>query len=158
MKTTTTIQLVASPPSIYPIVTCHIVAADHPSLDHDVDAFLSNLCFEPRALVHALSARGGLRLAAIEGGRVIGLARIDDDGELHIAVAEVHRGIGVGTLLGSAALERAIALDYSRVVMRTSRRSRSPRRIGEAMGCIVVENARGRTDLIAHLPTGLRSA
>jgi GNAT superfamily N-acetyltransferase len=155
---TTTIQLVASPSSTHPLVPCRIVAADHPSLDRDVEAFLANLPFQRRSLSRGLSARGGFRLAAIECGRVVGLARVDERGELHLAVAVEQRRLGIGTQLGRAALERAIELDYSRVAMRTTRRSRAARCIGEAMGCIVVENARGTTDLIAHLPNGMRSA
>jgi RimJ/RimL family protein N-acetyltransferase len=152
---TTDIQLVASPSSTYP---CRIVAADHPSLDRDIQAFLDHRSLARDSLVLALSERSGFRLAAIECDRVVGLARIDDGGELHIAVAVEHRGLGIATMLGRAALERAITLEYSRVLLRTRRRSRAARRVGEALGCIVVENARGRTDVIAHLPTGQRSA
>ena len=169
---TTTIQLVASPSSTYPVVPCHIVAADHPSLERDVEEFLCHLSKERRffgpsassnpkpfpSLIRALSERGGFRLAAIECGRVIGLVRVDQVSELHIAVAVEHRGLGIGTALGQAALDRAMVLEYTRVVMRTTRRSKAARRAGEAMGCTVVENVRGRTDLIALLPTGLRSA
>jgi GNAT superfamily N-acetyltransferase len=152
---TTNIQLVASLCHTPP---CRIVAADHPSLDRDIEAFLVRLPFERGSRSLALCARGGFRLAAIECGRVVGLARIDDAGELHLAVAVEHRGQGIGTMLGRAALERAMVLEYSRVLLRTRRLSRAARRIGESMGCIVVENARGRTDMIVHLPTGLRSA
>ena len=160
---TTTIQLVASPSSTYPLMPCHtaplhIVAADHPSLDRDVESFLEQLPLERTSLSLAVSERGGFRLAVIECGRVVGLARIDGVGELHLAVATEHRGLGIGTMLGRAALERAIALEYSRVSLRTTRRSRAARQVGESLGCIVVENARGRTDMIAHLPTRLRSA
>ncbi|HUF98947.1 MAG TPA: GNAT family N-acetyltransferase, partial [Ilumatobacter sp.] len=172
MKTTTNIQLVTNPPSTEPDQPCRIVAADHPALDRDVDAFFGVLNAERRyfgptasanpkpfpSLLRALMERDGFRLAAIECGHVVGLVRIDQHGEMHIAVLADFRGLGIGTLLGKAALDRAIALDYSRVVMRTTRRSKAARRAGEAMGCVVVENARGRTDLIAHLPNGLRSA
>ncbi len=160
---TTTLQLVATTSTSYPIAPCHtvpcrVVAADHPSLDRDVQSFLEQLALERTSLSLAPSERTGFRLAAIECGRVVGLARIDDVGELHLAVTKEHRGLGIGTMLGRAALDRAIALEYSHVLLRTTRRSGAARRVGEAMGCIVVESARGRTDMIAHLPTGLCSA
>jgi GNAT superfamily N-acetyltransferase len=149
-----------------------IVAADHPSLDRDVEQFLARLAAEPRffgprasanpkpfpSLIRALGERGGFRLAAIECGRVIGLVRVDERGNAHIAVAADRRGTGVGTELGRAALERAISLDYGRIVLRSSRRSRAARRVGEALGCVVVDQDYGRTDLIVDLHSTRRSA
>lgn len=156
MMTDTTVALVdcALPEPVRP---CRIVAADHPALDRGVEEFLAALGTErrSRSLVQALVALGGFRLAAVACGRLVGLARVDPQGELHISVLVAYRGSGIGTLLGKASLERAAALDYSRVTMHTNRRSRSARLTGEAAGCLVVENARGRTDLIAHLPTRL---
>lgn len=138
--------------------TIRVVAADHPSLDRDVASFLGGLLFVRPSLLRGLSERGGFRLAAIECGQVIGLARVAADGELHIAVDTNRRGVGIGTMLGRAALQRAIALEYSRVVMRNTRRSQAARSVGDSLGCVLVENACGRTDVIAHLPSGLRSA
>ena len=149
-----------------------VVAADHPSLDRDVDTFLSELAGEPRffgptaaanpkpfpSLIRALAERDGFRLAAVERGRVIALVRIDPAGRAYLAVAAERRGEGVGTLLGRAALDRAIRLGYTRIVLRSSRRSRAARRVGEALGCVVVEHGRGRTDLIVDLHTSRRSA
>lgn len=149
-----------------------IVAADHPSLDRDVEAFLARLADEPRffgptaaanpkpfpSLIRALADRSGFRLAAVECGRVIGLVRIDGSGRAHLAVAPDRRAAGVGTLLGRAALDRAIQLGYTRIVLRSSRRSRAARRVGQSLGCIVVEQGRGRTDLIVDLHTSRRSA
>jgi GNAT superfamily N-acetyltransferase len=143
----------------------HTIAADHPSLDRDVERFLAGLATEPRyfgpsaaanpkpfpSLIQALGARGGFRLAAVERGHVIGLVRVDERGHAFIAVAPDRRGAGIGTALGRAALDRAIGLGYTRIVLRASRRSRAARRVGEALGCTVVELDRGRTDLIVDL-------
>ena len=144
---------------------CRIVAADHPALDRDVDAFVDALRHEPRyfgpsartnpkpfpSLVDALSERGGFRLAATEGAAVVGLVRVADDGNVAIAVRADRRGTGVGTELGQAALRRSIELGYRRLTLRSSRRSRAARRVGESLGCTVVHLDRGRTDLIVDL-------
>lgn len=149
-----------------------IVAADHPSLDRDVEIFLAELAVERRffgpsaaanpkpfpSLIRALSDRGGFRLAAVECGRLIGLVRIDHDGFAHLAVVADRRGTGVGTVLGRAALDRAIQLGYTRIVLRSTRRSRAARRVGESLGCVVVDQDRGRTDLIVDLNNSRRSA
>ena len=145
-----------------------IVAADHPSVDRDVDHFLDALRSEPRyfgpsarsnpkpfpSLIEAFAERTGFRLAASIDGRICGLVRVDPSGDVAIAVAADHRGRGVGTVLGQAALARAIELGYRRLVMRSSRRSRAARRVGEALGCTVVDVGRGRTDLIVDLAAG----
>lgn len=149
-----------------------IVAADHPVLDRDVDTFLARLADEPRffgptaaanpkpfpSLIRALAERDGFRLAATECGRMIGLVRVDPSGNAFLAVAPDRRGTGVGTTLGRAALDRAIQLGYTRITLRSSRRSRAARRVGQALGCVVVEQGRGRTDLIVDLSRFRRSA
>lgn len=142
-----------------------IIAADHPSLGGDIDDFLDRVQREQRyfgpsartnpkpsrTLVDALRRRGGFRMAAMLDGRIVGLARIDGAGELFIAVGPGHRGVGIGTALGRAAAERARELHYGRIMMRSTRRSRAARRVGEALGCIIVDRERGRTDLIIDL-------
>ncbi len=142
-----------------------VVAADHPALTRDVDEFLEGLRSEPRffgptaranpkpfpSLIEALGDRDGIRLAAIECGVVIGVIRIDAGGDVLMAVRADRRGDGVGTALGQVALRRAIDLGYRRLVMRSTQRSRAARRIGEALGCTVVDVGRGRTELIIDL-------
>jgi GNAT superfamily N-acetyltransferase len=139
-----------------------VVAADHPSLDRDIDAFLESLSHERRyfgpsasagpkpfpSLVRTLSCRSGVRLAAIECGRTIGLTRIDDVGNLSIAVVADRRGSGVGGLLVRAAVEHAMARGYRRVVLRSTRRNRAARRLADQLGCIAVFGRHGRVDLI----------
>ena len=143
-----------------------IVAADHPTYERDIAQFLAELRAERRffgptasanpkpfpSLIVGLEGRGGFRTAAVECGRFVGLARVDGAGELLIAVSESRRGIGIGTMLGRAATERAADLHYGRIVLRSTRRSRAARRVGEQLGCLVVEHARGRTDLL--IPVG----
>ncbi len=150
----------------------NIVAADHPALDRGAARFLTELSAERRyfgpsaaanpkpfpSLIRALAEPSGFRLAAVEAGRVVGLVRIDPHGHALIAVAADRRGHGIGTALGRAALERAIQLGFTRVVLRSTARSRAVRRVGEALGCVVVEHGRGRTDLIVDLHTTRRSA
>jgi GNAT superfamily N-acetyltransferase len=161
-------------PSADSSVVC--VAAEHPSLDGEVAEFVAELRAERRffgpsgsanpkpfpSLItelerNELERSGGFRLAAMSAGRVIGLVRVDEGGTVFIAVASDRRAQGVGTLLLTTALERAARLRYGRLVIRSSRRSRAVRRVGERLGCAVVDGDRGRTDVILSVsdPTRL---
>lgn len=149
-----------------------IAAVDHPSLSGDIAGFLDRLQAEhryfgpsarsnpkpSRSLIASLHESDGFRLAAVECGKIVGLARVDASGELFMAVAAEHRGRGIGSALGREVARRARQLDYTRVVLRSTRRSRAARRIGEELGCIVVEGHHGRTDLIIDLPPTVRTA
>ncbi len=149
-----------------------IVAADHPALERASCRFLTALADQPRyfgptaaanpkpfpSLIRALGEPTGIRLAALSAGQVVGIVRIDPAGYAYLAVAPDRRAQGVGTGLGRAALARAIQLGYTRVVLRSSRRSEAVRRVGAALGCVVVEQARGRIDLIVDLHSSRRSA
>lgn len=142
-----------------------VIAADHPSLDGQIETFLADLRSESRyfgptarcnpkpfpSLIASLEQRGAFRLARMEGDRVVGLVRIDGVGTVFMAVAADHRGQGIGSSLLATALERAERLGYRRLVMRTTRRSRVVRRVAERLGCTVVDRERGRTDLILPL-------
>lgn len=142
-----------------------IVAADHPSLDGEIDAFLGALQREQRyfgptarrnpkpasSLIDALRSRGGFKMAAVADGRIVGLARVDGGGDLKIAIGAEHRGAGVGTRLGQAMAERARDLHYRRLVLRSTKRSRAARRVGEELGAVVVEHGRGRMEFILDL-------
>jgi GNAT superfamily N-acetyltransferase len=145
---------------VVPAVVC--VAAEHPSLDGEVAEFVAELRAERRffgpsgsanpkpfpSLITQLEGSGGFRLAAMSAGHVIGLVRVDEGGSVFIAVASDRRAQGVGTLLLTTALERAAHLQYGRLVIRSSRRSRAVRSVGERLGCVVVDGDRGRTDVI----------
>ena len=143
-----------------------IVAADHPSLDGDVARFADALRTETRyfgpaaaanpkpfpSLVERLCSRqSGFRIAAKRGADVVGMAGVDDHGNVLIAVAEHQRGNGVGTVLARAVVERARTLGFTRLVLRSSRRSRAATALGAAMGFAVVDHGRGRIDLILDL-------
>jgi GNAT superfamily N-acetyltransferase len=152
--------------------TINFVSGDHPSLDGDLDRFLAELRSEQRrfgpssranpkpfpSLIKHLRQRGGFRVAAVERGRAVGLARVDEAGVVSIAVAADRRGWGIGAALLRATLKRAIALEYTRLAIHSTRRSWAIRRIGEQLGCTVVDGDIGRTDLIVELDEGRRSA
>jgi GNAT superfamily N-acetyltransferase len=139
-----------------------IISVDHPSFGGEIDRFLDVLRSEPRyfgpsakanpkpfpSLIEALRGRGGFRIAAVDQGRIVGLARVDGAGELFLAVVADRRGAGIGAAIGRACLERAAGLHYHRIVMRSTRRSRAARRVAEQLGCLVVDHRHGRTDLI----------
>lgn len=148
-----------------------IVAADHPSLDGAVGRFLDELRREPRfsgpsssanpkpfpSLVDGLSSAGapdptaGFRLAALDGARVVGLARVDPTGQMLVAVAPDRRGDGVGTHLARHVVDRSRAVGFTRLCLRSSRRSRAATSLATAMGFMVIERGPGRVDLVLDL-------
>ena len=154
------------------MVAVNIVSADHPSIDVDLERFLTELRSEPQhlgrsirtdprpfpSLVASLRGGDGFRIVAVERGRVIGPVRIDREGSVWIAVAADRRGWGIGAALGRAAIHRAIALEYRRLVIDSTRRSWAIRRIGERSGCVVVDHEHGRTELVLDLAEQRRSA
>src|SRR3954453_10802786 len=139
-----------------------VVDAMHPSLDVELDRFFEELrderrYFGPsasdnpkpfRSLVESLRGGDGIKLAAMKRGRVVGVARVDAGGELLIAVTADRRGNGIGTTLGHAAVQRAACLGHRRVVLRTSRRHRAARRVGEHLGGTQVHRTRGKTEFV----------
>jgi GNAT superfamily N-acetyltransferase len=141
-----------------------IVQVDHPSFARDVEAFLIELRDEPRyfgptaatnpkpfpSQIEALRNRGGFRVAAVETGRIVGLARVDGAGELTIAVVADRRGCGIGRALTTAALRRAGALHYRKVTLRTTHRAGAAQLMCEALGALAVERGDGRIDLVMH--------
>ncbi|MAT07187.1 MAG: hypothetical protein CL424_19315 [Acidimicrobiaceae bacterium] len=149
-----------------------IVAADHPALAGEIDEFLTRLHVEQRyfgpsasnrpkpsrSLLAALRERGGFRMAIFVDTRIVGLARIDGAGEMFLAVAPEYRNEGLGTELGRAMAERARQLHYTRLVMRSTRRSGAARRVGNELGCIVIDGDHGRTEFILDLLPTERSA
>ncbi len=154
-----------------------LVAAAHPSLDDAVRCFCNALRAETRwfgrrgasapkptpSLVRRLeSPTAAITIAAMVGGEVIGLARIDDEApegpELLIAVACAWRGRGVALELGQAIVARAHRAGIPRIVMRSSYRGSDLQEIGTALGFQVFDLGRGRVDLIRSLGPATRSA
>ena len=139
-----------------------IVTVDHPAFSRGIDRFLSELREEPRyfgptastnpkpfpSLIEALRGRGEFRVAAVESGRIVGLARVDGAGEMYLAVVADRRGAGIGVALCRHALARAAELHYRNVVVRSTRRSHAAQRMAERLGCLMVEHDHGRTDLV----------
>jgi GNAT superfamily N-acetyltransferase len=155
-----------------------IVAADHPSLDGAVGHFLDELRSEPRffgpadsanpkpfpSLIDGLSHVGDdaqgtcFRLAAIDGGRVVGLVRVSSSGQVLVAVSPDRRGQGVGTVLARSVVERARALGFVQLCLRSSRRSRAATSLATSMGFMVIERGAGRIDLVLDLAPTSHSA
>lgn len=149
-----------------------VVAADHPSLVGEIERFLGRLQREQRyfgpsarrnpkpsrSLIETLRARDGFKMAVVECGAIVGLARVDRTGELTIALAAEHRGRGIGPILCQRMIERARDLHYRRLVLRTTKRSRAVRRIGHELGATVVEHGRGNLEFIMDLSRLERSA
>jgi GNAT superfamily N-acetyltransferase len=144
------------------IVAPTIAAADHPSLDDAVARFITDLRSETRyfgpsgrrnpkpfpSLLQELEQRGGFRLAAMTGTRVVGLVRVDEGGAVFIAVAADCRRNGIGALLLTAAIERSSVVLHRRLVIRSTHRSRAVRGLGERFGCTALDLGRGRIEII----------
>lgn len=150
-----------------------ITAADHPSLDAGIERFADEIRAEPRyfgrlggtdpkpfpsLVARVCSRESGFRIAALHKGRVVGLARVDDRGEVFMVVAAAARGRGVGLALARASVDRARADGFDRLVLRSSRRSRAAIALAESMGFVVVDLGRGRVDLILDLVHAMSSA
>ncbi len=139
-----------------------IAAADHPSLDEGVADFLAGLRAEQRyfgptarnnpkpfpSVIDGLGQSHGFRLAAVGRDRVVGAVRVDPAGDVLLAVQMGRRNRGIGTALLTAAIERAGAGSWSRLVIRTSHRSSAVKRAAEHVGAVAVDVGRGRVDLI----------
>ncbi len=147
-----------------------IVALEHPSLNDAIDRFADELrseqrFFGPRAvpapfpsLINRVVSTGGLRMGAMVDGRLIGMARVEHDGTTSIAVAADWRCRGVGGSLLAAAVRRAGDIGLGRVVLRSSRRSRSVTALGASVGATTVDQGGGRIDLIFFTGVGERTA
>jgi len=139
-----------------------IAAVDHPSLAGHVDRFLDDLraesrYFGPRAahnpkpfpsLIEAVAHTEGFRFAAVECGRIVGLARVDHHGELFVAVVAERRKMGIGSALCEASLQHAGQLGIATIVLRSTQRSTAARRLGARLGCVSVDRGHGRVELI----------
>lgn len=148
-----------------------IAAADHPSLDETVADLLAELRAEPRyfgpsarsnpkpfpSLIDGLSQHGAFRLAAVARDRVVGLARVAEDGDVLVAVARGRRNRGIGSALLAATMHRGEQVGFTRLVLRTSHRSEAIRRAADHVGAIAVDQGRGRLDLILPIGTVART-
>lgn len=142
-----------------------VVAAQHPSIDEQFDDFLDALrgesrYFGPRSranpkpfpsLIDGLAQPGGIRLAAVGYDRVVAGCRIDPDGDVLLAVAPGRRGQGIGTMLLSAAVQRAGELGWTRLTIRSSRRSEAMQRVATHVGAVAVDAGRGRLEMFLDI-------
>lgn len=147
-----------------------IVALDHPSLTDTVDAFADELRAERRffgqqsapapfpSLINRLTSSGGMRLGAMTDGRLVAMARVEATGDATIAVVADRRGQGIGRELLSETVRRAGEAGHSRLVLRSSRRSRSVAALGTSIGATIIDQGRGRVDLIFALDATARTA
>jgi GNAT superfamily N-acetyltransferase len=149
-----------------------IVALDHPSLDGLVATFMAELRSEARrfgprsmrspkpfpSLIDKLERGAPVRLAAVHDGRVIGVATVSDVGEIAVAVVGDRRRCGVGRSLIAAAIDRARMSGHGRLVLYSSRRSAAMTSLASQLGWIVVDQGRGRLDLIIDLTRHTRIA
>ncbi len=150
--------------------TPFIVALDHPSLIEAVDQFADELrseqrFFGPRAasapfpsLINRVTSAGGTRLGAMVDGQIVAMARVEASGDTSIAVVADWRGRGVGRTLLTATVRRAGQLGISRLVLRSSLRSRSVATLGASVGAVAVDQGRGRLDLIFPTDDAARTA
>lgn len=147
-----------------------IVALDHPSVTDSVDRFADVLRSEQRffgrraapapmpSLINRLTSTGGTRLGAMVDGQLVAMARVEPSGDTSIAVAADWRGRGIGGTLLSATVRRAGQLGLSRLVLRSSRRSRSVAALGASIGAVTVDQGLGRVDLIFPTDYAARTA
>jgi GNAT superfamily N-acetyltransferase len=138
------------------------VSIDHPSLAGSVETFLRELRSEKRYFGRAVQARtkpfpslinrlgdsDGTRVGAFEDGRLVGLAKVDHDSIVTVAVSADRRDEGIGGHLLRTLLERARDHGHTRVVLPVSRRSDALLAVADELGALVVELGRGRVDLI----------
>jgi GNAT superfamily N-acetyltransferase len=144
-----------------------IAAGEHPSLTSDLGPFVAELAAEQRyfgptgrctpkasrALITNLAAPGGFRVLAMADQHVVGAVRVDEDGELFVAVLATHRGLGIGYCLAEAAIARATRLGHRSIVLRTTRRARAALRLGERLDGTVFDTGRGAIEVVVDLST-----
>lgn len=147
-----------------------IVALDHPSLIEAIDQFAGELHNEQRffgssaasapfpSLINQVTSSGGMRLGMMIDGRIVAMARVEASGDTSIAVVADWRGRGIGRALLASTVRRASQMGLSRLVVRSSQRSRSVAALGRSVGAVTVDQGRGRVDLIFPIDRATRTA
>jgi GNAT superfamily N-acetyltransferase len=141
-----------------------IIGADHPSLHEaleEFDAAIGELhCLDPapfraptsdpqfRRSTSLSESFSGFRFAAMLNGRIIAAAKVDENGDLSIAVLPAFRGQGVATQLSVACVARARLHGYHRLTMRSSHRSQRAREVSVAERVLLLDRGKGRIDLM----------
>lgn len=144
----------------------YIVAIDHPSLISLVGSFVDDLRHESRrfgrvdaanpkpfpSLVRRVTDPSRTRFGVMTENALVAMVSLSHVGEISIAVAESHRGLGYGTMMLTHVIHAAEEAEFGRVSMTSSRRSRPIRRLGDRLGWTAVEVAPGRVEFILELP------
>jgi GNAT superfamily N-acetyltransferase len=91
-------------------------------------------------------------------GDVVAIARVETSSDTSIAAAADWRARGIGQTLLIATVPRAGQMGLSRLVLRSSLRSRSVAALGASVGAVTVDQGRGRVDLIFPINFSTRTA
>ena len=90
-------------------------------------------------------------------GHIVAMARVEASGDTSIAVVADWRGRGIGRALLASTVRRAGQMGLSRLVVRSSQRSRSVAALGRSVGAVTVDQGRGRVDLIFPIDRAART-
>ncbi len=144
----------------------YIVAIDHPSLRSLAGPFVADLREESRrfgrvdaenpkpfpSLVRKVTDPIRTRFGVMTEHGLVGMASLSGDGEISMAVAAAHRGVGHGTKLLVHVIQIAEQAEFGQVFMTSSRRRRPISRLGSRLGWTPVDITPGRLDLFLDLP------
>jgi len=144
----------------------YIVAVDHPSLLSLVATFVDDLRSESRrfgsadaanpkpfpSLVRKVVDPTRARFGIMTRHGLVGMVSLSDEGEVSMAVAAPHRGLGHGSKLLVHVIGIAERAEFGQVFMTSSRRSRPISQLGSRLGWTTVDVTPGRIDLFLDLP------
>ena len=144
----------------------YIVAVDHPSLSSLVTTFVEDLRGESRrfgrldaanpkpfpSLVRKVTDPTRVRVGVMTDDGLVGMTSLADDGEIAMAVAAPHRGLGHGTRMLVHVIQMAEQAEFGRLHMTSSRRSGPISRLGNRLGWTPIDTQPGRLDLFLELP------
>lgn len=144
----------------------YVVAINHPSLISLVQPFVDELRQESRrfggadaanpkpfpSLVRSVVDPTRHRFGVMTDVGLVGMASLSGDGEISIAVAKPHRGVGHGTLLLASMIGVAERAEFARLSMTSNRGSRPIERLGDRLGWTVTSARSGTIELILDLP------
>ena len=144
----------------------YLVAIDHPSLFELVGPFVDDLRCESRrfgrvdaanpkpfpSLVRKVTDPARVRFGVMSDHGLVGMVSLSVDGEVAMAVAAEHRGLGYGSNMLEHVIRVAEQAGFGRMFMTSRQRSRPISRLGDRLGWTTIETAPGRLDLFLDLP------
>ena len=104
------------------------------------------------SLVRKVTDPRRVRFGVMTEHGLVAMASLSHDGEISMAVAAEHRGLGFGTKLLTHVIQVAEHAEFGRIFMTTSRRGGPIPHLGQRLGWTVVEVSAGRLDLFLDLP------